>query len=173
MIELKSRKAQGSIFGMSFGMIVSIILIVFFVAAAFMGIRAFLNYQKCATIGMFLDDLQSRVDEAWYAESASYNFTSTLPGGIDYVCFLNMSSPMKNANDQEKGIYQELMNGAIQDYSKNFYLHAPSKDYCIKWKTIKHVDLSQKNPICARVSGGKVKIQITRDYSSNLVRVSE
>jgi len=154
-------------------MIVSIILIVFFIASAFMGIKYFLNYQKCSSIGFFLDDLQNKVDEAWYAQSADYNFTSSLPAGIEYVCFVNLTSPIKNANDAEKSLYDIIQGGAIGDFSKNIYLYAPSKDYCIKWKTIKHIDLSEKNPICMKVFKGKVNINIQRDYSSPLVRVSE
>ena len=125
---------------------------------------------------MFLDDLQNGpkgITTAWYAESASYNFTANLPGGIEYVCFINLTAPVKNANDQEKGIYQIIQDGAISNYANNLYIYAPNKDYCIKWKTLSHVDLSWKNPICVKVFDNKVRLRITRDYSSALVKVSE
>jgi hypothetical protein len=169
---IKNKSGQSNVFGMSFSTIVSIILIVFFIYAAFMAIGAFLNYQKSATIGMFLEDLQNKIDEAWYAEGATYNFTSTVPGGVEYVCFVNITAPIKNANDQEKAIYQTMHEGAISNFKNNFYIYAPKNDYGIKWTTIKHVDLSQKNPICAKVISGKVRLGITRDYSNPLVRVS-
>lgn len=172
MIEIKSKGAQSGVFGLSFGMIVSIILIVFFVVAAFMGIRAFLSYQQCATLGMFIDDVQGRVDEAWYAESASYNFSSGVPSGVKYVCFMNLTSPVKNANNEEKNMYGIIQHSAIPDYSYNFYIYAPNKDYCLKWKKIKHIDLSDKNPICFPAIAGKVKMQITREFSNPLVKVS-
>lgn len=169
---MNSRKSQSNVFGMSFSTIVSIILIIFFIVAAFMAIRAFLGYQQRANLGMFLDDLQSRIDEAWHAESASYDFIAQVPSGMKYACFINISAPIKNANDQEKAIYQEIQNGAISNYNNNFYIYAPEKDYGIKWKTIKNVDLSWKNPICAGVLSGKIRFHISRDYSSPLVRVS-
>jgi hypothetical protein len=171
-IIFKSHKAQGNVFGMSFSMIVSIILIVFFVVGAFVAIRTFLNYQKCSNIGMFLEDLQDKIDEAWYAESASYNFTSILPKGIEYVCFINLTSPIRGPNQQETRIYQDIQIGAITNFKNNFVIYAPNKNFCIKWKMIKHVDLSWKNPICLEVRSGKVKMSIVRNYSSPLVRVS-
>lgn len=172
MIRVKSKRGQGGVFGLSFGMIVSIILIVFFIVAAFMGIKAFLSYQQCATLGMFTDDVQGRIDEAWYAESASYNFSSGVPSGVKSVCFMNLTLPVKNANNDEKKIYDIIQKSAIPDYGYNFYIYAPNKDYCLKWKKIKHVDLSNKNPICFPAISGKVKMQITRDFSSPLVKIS-
>jgi len=172
---LSSKRSQGGVFGLSFGMIVSIILIVFFVVAAFMGIRAFLSYQQCATLGMFTDDLQSGpegIDTAWYADSATFNFSSGVPSGVKYVCFMNLTSPVKNANNEEKNMYSIIQHSAIPDYSYNFYIYAPNKDYCLKWKKIKHIDLSDKNPICFPAISGKVKMQITREFSNPLVKVS-
>ena len=169
---LKNNKAQSGVFGLSFNMIVSIILIVFFVVAAFMGIRAFLGYQQCTSLNMFIDDLQGKIDEAWYAESADYNFTSSLPSGVKYVCFANLSAPAKNANTDEKAIYDEIQKSAIPDYSYNFFVYSPGKEYCVRWKKIKHVDVSEKNPICFKVFSNKAQIQITREYSNPLVKVS-
>ncbi len=171
-IFLSSTRSQEGVFGMSFGMIVSIILIVFFIVAAFMGIKAFMSYQQCANLGMFFDDLQGKVDEAWYAESASYNFTSTLPSGVKYVCFINLSSPYKNANTDEKSLYDTIQKSALPDYDYNFFIYAPDKDYCLKWKKVKHVDFSEKNPICFKANSGKVNMQITREFSNPLVKVS-
>jgi hypothetical protein len=172
-INLRNKKAQG-IFGLSFGMIWSIILIVFFIISAFIGIRAFLNYQKNATIGLFMDGLQSRINEAWNSQSIqNFRYNSTLPGGVEYVCFINLSATTpKNASNIEKSIFEDITSGAV-DYSKNFYIYAPGKDYSIKWANIKHVDLSQKNPICIQVlSGGKVSIKMERNFEDPLVSVS-
>jgi len=170
---LESKNSQG-IFGLSFGMIWSIILIVFFIISAFIGIRAFLNFQKNATIGLFMDGLQSRINEAWNSQSIqNFRYNSTLPGGVEYVCFINLSATTpKNASNIEKSIFEDITGGAV-DYSKNFYIYAPDKDYSIKWANIKHVDLSQKNPICIEVlSGGKVSIKMERNFEDPLVSVS-
>ena len=167
-----NKKSQGGIFGLSFGMIVSIILIVFFITSAFMGIRTFLNWQKCANLGMFIDDLQVNVNTAWNAEYLQANFTSALPSGVHSICFVNLTDQALNANTEEKAIFDLIQEGAISDYKANLFIYAPNKDYCLKWATIKNVDLSQKNPICIKTFSGKVKIQITRDYTSPLVKVS-
>lgn len=166
-----NKKGQSGVFGMSFGMIVSIILIVFFIVVAFIGIKAFMGYQQCASLGMFVDDMQSRIDEAWYAESANYNFTATVPSGVKAICFFNLSASYLNANSDEKALYDEIQKSAIPDYNSNFYIYAPDKDYCLKWKKVKHVDLSEKNPICFNAISGKIHMQITREFNNPLVEV--
>ena len=112
------------------------------------------------------------MDEAWYAESASYNFSSGVLSGVKYVCFMNLTSPIKNANADEKTIYDVIQHSAIPDYGYNFYVYAPNKDYCLKWKTIKHVDLTDKNPICFKAVSGKISMAMTRDFSNPLVKIS-
>lgn len=170
-INLNSKKAQGGIFGLSFGMIWGIILIVFFFVAAFIGIRAFLNYQKNALISLFIEDFQLKVNEAWNSQSASFRFNSTLPAGVQYICLVNLSSQAHNSSNIEQDIFTEITGGAF-DYSKNLHIYAPEKDYSVKWANIKHIDLSKRNPICIKVSGGKVSIKIERNFEDNLVSVS-
>jgi hypothetical protein len=166
----KSKKSQG-VFGLSFGMIWSIILIVFFVIAAFIGVRAFLNYQKNAIIGIYLGDLQTHINEAWNSQSASFWFNSTLPSGVQYICFINTTDSARNASNIEKELFQDILLGAV-DYTKNFYIYAPNKDYATKWANIKHVDLTKKNPICIKVlSGGKIAVWIERKFEEPLVSV--
>ena len=63
--KIKSKGKKAEVFGMSFGMIFSIILIAFFIVIAFIGIRYILNWQKQTQIGLFLRDLQEEVNDAW------------------------------------------------------------------------------------------------------------
>lgn len=159
---LNTKKAEG-VFGMSFGMIFSIILIVFFFAAAFLGIRTFLNWQKCAQIGMFFDDIQNRVDEAWNSPSASYRFNATLPTSIKNVCLINITGNTVNANNIEKAIFNYLKTGYL-DPTKNFYLYAPEANLCMNWKNLKHISYANKNPQCFSVINGLVSIKIERKF---------
>lgn len=168
---LSSKRAQDGVFGLSFGMIFSIILIVFFFIGAFMGIRAFLSYQKCALLNIFVGEVQQKVDEAWNSQSASFRFNSSLPSGVEYICFINLSAPANNTNPTEKAIYDDILAG-YYEADKNLHIYAPKKDYCLKWKTIKHLDLAKKNPVCAKVTRNIVSIKVERTFDSPLVKVS-
>ena len=81
VIKNKSKKAQ--IFGMSFQMIFSILLIIFFIATAFIAIKFFLGIQTKSQVGFFLNDLQGELDKAWERQEGSFYFNGSLPSGID------------------------------------------------------------------------------------------
>lgn len=169
---LMSKRCQGGVFGLSIGTIWGIILIVFFIIGAFFGIRAFLNYQKCASIGMFFQELQADVDRAWNSQSAGFPFNSSLPAGSEYVCFINVSAPAKNPSNIEQSLYNQIM-GLSWATGKNAYLYAPKKSFCENWFNIKHINLNDKNPICVKVlSNGKTSIKIEKNLEENLVRLS-
>jgi hypothetical protein len=169
MRKIQSKKAEG-VFGISFGMIFSIILIVFFLAAAFIAIKAFLGWQKTAEIGLFFDKLQTDINYAWNSESASFNSSSTLPSGITYVCFVNLSSPSFNANTIEKQILNEVKKGYL-DPTKNLYLYSPNKDYGINWRTITHVGSFSRNPLCIPVVNSVISVKIERSFSDKYPRI--
>lgn len=165
-----SRKAEG-VFGLSFGMIWSIILIVFFVLAAFIGIRVFLGYQEKTTIGFFLDDLDKSVKEAFYAESTNYEFKSNLPSGIEYVCFVNFTSPTRNPNDAEKMIW-DLVTSTYYEPDMNIYLYTPNKDYGISFDKINYI-YTERNPLCVKVINKKISIKIEKKFDEAFVRLSD
>jgi hypothetical protein len=158
---------------MSFGMIFSIILIVFFIVAAFVAIRFFLNYQRCSQVGLFLEDLQAKVDEAFNSPSASFYFNSTLPSGVKAICFLNLSAGEINADTTEKGVWSYIQEQHdIPDFTKNTLVYSPDREYCVKWKTTKHIDVSLKNPNCIEVKSGKISIKVERKFDYPLVILS-
>ena len=169
---LKSKRSQGGVFGLSFGTIWGIILIVFFVVGAFFGINAFLDYQKCASIGLFFNELQSDVSRAWNSQSSSFRFNSTLPAGSEYVCFINVTAPIKGANNIETQLYSEITNAGWTS-GQNTYIYAPTKDFCMNWGNIKHINISQHNPICVKVIKNIASIKIEKKFEENLVRLSE
>jgi len=166
-----SKRAEG-VFGMSFGMIFSIILIVIFIIVGFIAIRSFLNFQKTSQMNMFANDLQSDIDEAWNAGESSIVFKGNLPPGVEYVCFINWKNATLGANNIEKAVYQDIKLGGITA-SDNFYFYAPTKNYVLKSKQIKHIDFSNKNPICAKVINNQVSIRIVKTFENPLVVVSE
>ena len=100
---MKNKRGEG-VFGLSFSMIFSIILIIFFIIVAFIAIRAFLNMQKTMQISSFFDELQYNVDVAWNSDSSDFVFNYTLPSGVEYVCFVNLTEKTKNPNSYEEAI---------------------------------------------------------------------
>ena len=168
----KSKRSEG-IFGLSFGMIFAILLIITFVAAAMYGLYYFFSWQRTVQIGVFFQDLQRNIDDAYNAESASFTFTANVPSGIQYVCFVNMSSPVKQANDAEKAIYDNIKRAGylVKD---NFYIYSPDKEYGLKNTLIKHITLGEKNPICIKVKEGKVEIKIEKSnhrFCKNMILI--
>lgn len=168
----KSKKGQG-IFGMSFGMIFSIILIVFFVAVAFIAIKSFLDTQRCAQIGIFKDNFQTEIDKSWNSENSDFEFKGRLPTQIKYVCFADLSKPI-TATGTAGNIGREL--GVYQGYIANMFLY-PTEPACdMVYHEVEHLDIdkiiSSKNPYCIAVDDGNINIHITKKFGEKLVSVS-
>jgi hypothetical protein len=170
-IILKMENKKAEIFGMSFGMIFSIILIIFFIAGAFIAIKAFIGWQKTAQMGLFARDFQAEIDDAWNSEKTSFVFNYSLPSYVNYVCLADFSSNPKNANNVETGIYQNIKE---EGYSveKNLYFYKNERPRVIQKAVIKHIDLSKKNPICFKVSKGKISVKIEKKSGNPLVEIS-
>jgi hypothetical protein len=165
---IKSKKSQG-VFDMSFTMIFSIILIVFFIIVAFIAIKYFLNYQRTAQIGLFLDDFKSEVNKVFNSESTlNYYFNSTLPKYIEQVCIVNLQTAIFNATTKEKEIYDHIKIKENVDFQKNVYLYSPSKAISMKWKQIDNIK-TISNPKCYPVIKGRVSIKMERNFENPYV----
>ena len=174
--KLKLNKRAQGVFGLSFSMIFAIILIVFFIIVAFIAIRFFLDWQKKVQIGTFFDSLDSKVKEVLNAGiGTDVTKKYSLPSGIEDVCFIDLNMPPINANTDEKDIYTYIFNGnagGVQNFKNNVYLYAPDTNYNLNWKTIKYINTTSKNPICAPVNNGIVTLKIQRKYEGYSVYVS-
>ncbi len=160
---------------MSFGMIFSIILIVFFLVVAFIAIKAFLGWKTCADVGLFFDGLDKNVKIVLSSTYANMAFNSSLPSSIEYVCFVNLSSSTSyNANNIEKDIWTFMKNNEhIITKDSNVYIYSKKSYSCgSRFKKINRIDVSQKSPNCIKVIGGRVSMMLERDTSSNSVRIS-
>jgi hypothetical protein len=166
---MKTKKAEG-VFGLSFSMIFSIILIVFFIVAGFIAIRALMTNMDNMDIGSFFKELQTSIDDAWNSDSASFTFDYNLPSKIEYVCLINLSAPIKDANNNEKSIYSYLKETNYGS-SDNLFIYSPEKQYDITKTKIKHIDISYKNPICFQTINKKVSIKIEKKFENPLVKV--
>ncbi len=167
---MKNKRGQ-HIFGISFGTIFSVILIVFFIVIAFIVIRSFLNTQKCAKIGIFIDGFENDIKDAWNSQSSSFESSGNLPSNLDYVCFANLSADFNGNNfdiENEIGIYQG------QNANLFFY---PNKNTCnMPYHNIGHLDIGKitalKNPYCIAIDDGKLIINIEKGFNDALVSLS-
>ena len=169
---MKKRKEnkKAEVFGMSFGMIFSIILIVFILVVAGIAINAFLNTQKCAQIGLFIEDLQKDVDSAWNSEKSSLSAGYNLPLGLNYVCFANLSEGVSGGT-LERDIYNEISLYKLSE--GNMFFYPRTKSCNMPYINLKHIDISgitsSRNPYCFEVKEGKVSIKIEKGFNQALV----
>jgi len=173
---MKTKKAE--VFGMSFSMIFSILLIVFFIVVAFIGFRSFFKWQKNSQIAMFVDDIEFRVDEVWKSDlGASINFNSVLPSEIKYVCFMNLRNDSFGANAKEEEIFNEMKSKLairkikVEDNIYFYYTGVELELNSKASKELKYINLQTKNPICVKIINNKFSIKLEKNTYSPLVNI--
>jgi hypothetical protein len=119
-------------------------------------------------MGLFTDDFQNEITSAWQSPSSYKTFIRSLPSGIEYVCFADLSKEA-DAVGVEREIYQELKRNA--DYTVNLFFY-PRKKACIPYANIEHINMTMSNPYCFPVENGKVEIKIEKEFYDPLVKVS-
>ncbi len=158
------KKGQ-SIFGMSFGVIFSLILIVCIIVVGVIVVIKFLDVRDCGQIKLFIDDFQDSVNSAWRSEELSKSFEGRL-NNIEYVCFIDLEKDLN-------GRFVE-MGREMSDYSdENMFLY-PMKNACVPNHRIEHLDISeitfQDNPYCVNVDG-EIVINIEKEMGESLVKI--
>lgn len=168
---MKRGKGRGGQINLSFGMIFSIILIIIFIAFAFYAITKFLNLQKSATVGQFVENFGNDVDQMWKSSSGSQAVTYSLPSSISYVCFTDFSRPKSGV----WGDFYDSLKKAHYD-SENTFFYPIGSSEGVDSVEIKNIDLSsitqKENPSCVQVVNGKVTFTISKDLSSARVMVA-
>jgi len=163
------RKAQQSI-GMSFNVIFSILLIIFFIIIAFIAIKAFLGTKDCTQVGIFLSDFEEEVTNTWNSQENSFLFKRTLPTKVEFVCFADLD---KNPKGEYEYVYNEI--SIYKGNNANLFFYPKSSACKLPYKSVKHLDIesitSSANPKCFPVEKGVVKINIEKDFNERLVRV--
>lgn len=155
---------RGQVLGMPFSMMFSIILIIFFIIAAFVAIKIFWNPNACALSdraqeGMFKQDLQDSVNEAWNSGGADMPFKINLPGKIEYLCFINSESPGKG---DFSGDYEQVLTFG----SDNTHLF-PGGKACEGFASFQteHINITEitkeNNPYCIK-NGKDARIIFTK-----------
>ena len=156
---------------MSFGMIFSIILIIFFLSFAFFGIKTFLGVQNSAKTTKFLSDFNADVEQVWKSPQASQSKEYTLPSSKKKVCFVDFSSPKKGV---DSGIYDELKRAY---YGKENMVFYPVVFEGVESMQVRYIDLGKitidKNPFCIENIDGKVSLRLTKDFADALVTITK
>ena len=160
---MNNKKAQ-QVMGMPFSMMFAMFLIVIFIVVAFMGIRFFLDFGRSADVGLFYEDLQKAVNDAWAGQTSSDSFDINLPDTIQKVCFANLSAEIT---------------GNLEDYDQieihefriaNTFLVPPGGAEGMQYKQIDHLDIAKitedENPFC--VDAGD-RLMIKKDFYDKLV----
>lgn len=143
---------------LSFGMIISIIIIVAILAVAFYAIRYFLNLKDCTELGLYAKDIQTKIDDAWNSDISKDVFSAALPSKVKSVCFGNITSQASSWDE-----YDLLKN--YQGRGNMFYYPPSSCD--LKYTTLKHVNLG--NFFCVKTSKGKATVKIEKNSQDSLV----
>ena len=130
--------------------------------------NSFLKTQKCARIGIFVDNFENEVKDAWNSQSSSFESSGNLPSNIDYVCFANLSD---NFNGDNFDIENEI--GLYQGQNANLFFY-PNKNTCnMPYHNIEHLDIEKitasKNPYCIAIESGEVEIEIGKEFDEGLV----
>jgi len=165
----KSKKAQ-EIFGMSFGMIFAVILIIFFVVIAFIVIKQFLCTQDCAKTGIFFSELNNKVKDAWDSGDITSTYSIDLPSQVRDVCFADLTAHNFDSNS--------AAGETIQRYGAedNLFLYAPKKTCCdFSSYHIDHLDITKitasENPYCINLSKGRGSLVVDMQNNEKYVSI--
>jgi len=165
-------KRGQEVMGMSFGVIFSIILIVFFIVIALIVIKAFLGQKDCAEMGIFLDRLKKDVKKAWNSNSGVFEFKGNLPSKLDYVCFANVSGNPTIESDSKMWRRLTLFKGK----NANIFFYPTEKACEMPYHYVPHLDLEEtlgsNNPLCFDVDKGKVVFEIQKKRGTGLVQIN-
>ena len=165
VISIKNKKAQQT-FGMPFGVIFSIFLIIVFFMVAFFAIRAFMDTGSSVSVLAFYDDLQDEVTSVWRSQTANRDFKINLPKEVELVCFANLSAPITGSSEVHKKIRH------FEFYDANVFILPASAAQGMEYKGINHIDITKttenENPYCVK---GDAKIRLEKDFYDRLVRV--
>lgn len=134
---------------LSFGMIFSIVLIIFFIGFAFYAIQKFLEVQSSAQTNQFYDSLQNDVYTVWNDAQASQVKSYVLPSSISQACFVN---------SQGGNLILYKNNGNPAGSTNINYLNITA--------------MTANGQLCFNASNGKITLTIQKNFGDNLVTIT-
>ncbi len=162
-------KRGQTIFGMSFSMIFSVILIAVVLAVGFFVIAKFLNLGSCTDTGLLYDGLQDEVDKAWRSTIYQGFYEEKLPSGITHVCFGDLDS---NSDGVDRAKQSELREEFVE-FERNVYLYPFSKscDVELASTNIERVEIG--GFFCIEGVNGKLKVKLSKGSGDSLVKIED
>lgn len=158
---------------LSFGMIFSIILIIFFVAFAFFAINKFVGIQKSIEVGQFSDELESVVNKMWQGSQGSQALELRLPKKIQLVCFGDYRIEAE-ARGQNEDLFDDLTIAFYENENLIFYPIGSGEG--LDAINVEHLDIEKMterdNPLCFKNEDGKVKMVVKKEFEEALVTIS-
>ena len=170
-----NKRGQG-IFGLSYGAIFSIILIIAIIGVAIFAINHFLNLNNCTQIGLAFDKLQDEVNKAWTSGIYVDTYEIDLPqegffkSGIDNVCFGALSLPPEAAAVTIKANIEDF----DPDAQGNFFFNPPENacDGDFADFNLEHFETSSGSFFCVKVQNGKAEIRLDKQSTDSSVKIS-
>lgn len=166
----KFHKKGQEVLGMSFGMIFSILLIVFFIVVAFIVVRSFLNTQKCVQVGNFITDFKEEVKKAFNSDKEEILFTGRLSSDIKNVCFYDTEKEIKVSGSLEV-IADNI--GIYEGENANMFFYPRDKACNIPYANVEYLNITKiagdNNLKCFEVNNGVVEILIKKGLRERLV----
>lgn len=149
---------------LSFSFILSLIIIAAVIGVGFYMVSYFLSLKNCTELGLFKQDLQTKIDDAWNSEEVVDTFAGTLPSSVDRVCIGNLSAG-KNTPE-----YQTLRR--FDEPGANlFYYPLPSGRCDITYGVLRHVRFNGFT--CINVIKGKASIGLIKGGFDSTVLVCD
>ncbi len=164
------KRGEG-VFGMSFGVIFSIIVIIAIIGVAVYAIIYFLNLNTCTQIGLFYDALQKEIGEAWTSSIYNAPLNARLrESDIDAVCFGTLTQQPETTDDRNK--QQELKSYSYEPKS-NLFLLPPNKacDGELAAFVLEHIQTNRF--FCVQGGEGTSKVALKKEVSDALVTLSK
>ena len=162
----KLNKRGQQTMGLPFGVIFALFLIIVFVVIAFIAVGYFLDIGRSSEIGLFYEDFQAAIDDAWAGQSSETTFEINLPSAIDKICFANLSAAISAPGED----YNEIKD--YEFYDSNVFLLPTGSAEGMPRKTIDHLNIEEitsvKNPYCVDVDQG---LTIKKGFYDKLVVV--
>lgn len=172
-------KRGQEVMGISFGMLISIIIIIAIVAVSFYAINHFLKLNKCSQVSLFYQDMKDEVSDAWAHGNYRGVFEGKLPSsgilstGIEEVCFGNLTDSATGVNLARR---QEFKINYGAPESHNIFAYPPEnacsgKFYSYELRCNDSPCTNFPKFFCVNVIDGKVSINITKTSTERAVTI--
>ncbi len=115
---------RGQIFGLSFQMIFSILLIIVFIIAAGIAARTMINNAEHARIVKFIQELNSETERVWMATTAEKTISLDLPSKIEFVCFADDIKSLDEEDFPNREVYDST-NFYSDEYNGKVFFYDP------------------------------------------------